>query len=397
MSIVNHINNHFHDRFTNLEYLQHSQVKKQTTIHKHSLAFSMSARITYKPVEVQVVYEECKHVLKKTKVTPIQVPITSDEASTSKSQKRNSTSSQSSSKSSSSKSSRRNSWKSFLCTGAGQVELDSDSEAENELEFACQGIELIERTPGLCPDCKVKQERLIAKQLARDQEFIRVQVAKESLPLPVQQHEKPRKSVTSNLPVPVTGLKRMTIGTAEARQAATQAANKYGWKSKPDERNRMEPELVSQFVSMSGTQATSLPGSAVPRYENANIDIERWNNQIRTNHGTYPRNDSPAPSKPLPSLPLARRPRAPPLRLHERCEYRKEVPGPRRDSEVSEVSAMSNPIDVGNASPVSPITSRWPSIAERPKTREGEHRLRRQISNLAHEIDYALDSWQSQE
>ncbi|RAL66480.1 hypothetical protein DID88_006170 [Monilinia fructigena] len=378
----------------------------------------MSSRTSFKPVDIQ-------------------------------SEKRNSNSSQSS------RSSRRNSWKSFFCSGAEQVEHESDNKADiDDLEFWCKGLQLVDNIPGLCPSCNVQQSRLIAQQQERDADIIRAKVAQEqdeertrqrrsfrrmeerrtkfrcckciqegrevidrsanegfccefgrsfwdasseSLLFQDQQHGSSRKSNPASFEVPTAGLKRMTIGTATARQAATQAASSYGWKSQPDEWNRIQPELVSQFVSIPGNDPISLPGPAIPRYEDAHIDIERWNNQVRTNHGTYPRAHAPAPTKPLPPLPLGaltRKPRGAPLRLQQSTRQResyKEASAPRRDSEVSE---MSNPRDMGDASPVSPTNSRWPSITERPKVREGEHDLKRQISNLGQTIDDALEFWQ---
>ncbi|KAB8292217.1 hypothetical protein EYC80_007959 [Monilinia laxa] len=405
----------------------------------------MPSRTSFKPVDIQVIYGGCEHVLTKTQVIPLQVPV--DE--TPKSEKRISNSSQLS------RSSRRNSWKSFFCSGAEQVEHESDNEADiDDLDFWCKGLQLVDNVPGLCPNCNVRQSRLVTQQQERDAEIIRAQVAQEkdeertrqrqsfrrmeerrtkfrcskciqegrkiidrsanegfccefgrsfwdasseSLLFPDQQHGSSRKSNPASFEVPTAGLKRMTIGTATARQAATQAASSYGWQSKPDEWNRIQPELVSQFVSIPGNDPASLPGPAIPRYEDANIDIERWNNQVQTNHGTYPRARASAPTKPLPPLPLGaltRQSRAAPLRLQQSTrqhESRKEAPAARRDSEVSE---MSTPRDMGDASPVSPTNSRWPSITERPKAREGEHGLERQISKLGHEIDDALECWQ---
>ncbi|KAG4030084.1 hypothetical protein MFRU_013g01080 [Monilinia fructicola] len=404
----------------------------------------MSSRTSFKPVDIQVIYGGCEHVLTKTQVIPLQV--SADE--TLKSEKRNSTSSQSS------RSSRRNSWKSFFCSGAEQVEKESDNEADiDDLDFWCKGLQLVDNIPGLCPDCNVRQARLIAQQQERDAEIIRIQFAQEqdeertrqrqssrlmeerrtkfrcskciqegrevidrsanegfccefgrsfwdasteSLPFLNQQHGSFRNSNPASFEVPTAELKRMTIGTAAARQAATQAASSYGWQSQSDEWNRIQPELVAQFVSTPGNDPTYLPGPAIPRYEDAHIDIERWNSQIRTNHGTYPRSHAPEPTKPLPPLPLGaltRKPRAAPKSQQStrQRESRKEAPAPRRDSEVSE---MSTSRDMGNASPVSPTNSRWPSMSEGPKTRKGEHDLQRQISNLGHEIDDALECWQ---
>ncbi|ESZ93738.1 hypothetical protein SBOR_5875 [Sclerotinia borealis F-4128] len=401
----------------------------------------MSSRTSFKPVEVQVIYGGCEHVLRKTQVIPIQVPT----SQTPKSQKRNSASSNSS------KSSRRNSWKSFLCNGAEQAEQESDHEAD--LEFQCQGLHLVDNIPGLCPDCKSRQDRMIAEQQARDAEFIRKQVAQEQdeerarqrrayrhiedrrtkfrcdkciredcnpvdrsanegfccefgrsfwnakqeaerISVPARQHRTPHTSAPTSSQVPTAAFKRMTVGTTQARQAATQAAKSYGWHSQPDELNRIQPELVSQFVSMPGNLPASLPGHPIPRYEDANIDVNRWNEQVRTNHGTYPKAAAPAPDRPLPPLPSSRKQRPEPLRLQQstgRGEFRKEAPPSKRDSQVS---AMSSARDMGNASPVSPTNSRWPSNPPRPRKREGEHALKTQISNLELEIDEALESWQ---
>ncbi|KAF7859733.1 hypothetical protein EAF04_008812 [Stromatinia cepivora] len=376
----------------------------------------MSSR-TSKGIEVQVVYGECNHVLRKTQEIPLQVP--TDE--TSKVQKRNSTSS--------SRSSRRNSWKSFLCSGAEQVESESDNEAD--LDFQCAGLQLVDNIAGLCPDCTTRQSRLISQQQARDAEIIRAQVAQEQDEERARQrrayrHPEDRrtkfrcgKCIKENrnsanrsgnegfccefgrsfwsaeceaerLSTPTAELKRMTMGTAEARHAARQAAASYGWKSHVDEFNRIEPEVISQFLGITGSEPASLPGPAVPRYEDAHIDIERWNAQIQTNHGT-----APAPNNPLPLLPLTRKPRAEQLRPQPstgRHEFGKEVPPLRtRDSDVS---AMSSPINLDGVSPVSSISTLRSSNSQRPKTREGEHNLRRQMSDLERELDIALESWQ---
>ncbi|KAI9651036.1 hypothetical protein NHQ30_001073 [Ciborinia camelliae] len=390
----------------------------------------MSSRTSFKPIEVQVVYGECGHVLRKTQVIPIEVPT----SPTSTSQKRNSFSRSSS---------RRSSWKSLLCGAAEQYEQESDNEAD--LDFKCQGLELVDNIPGLCPSCTARQERLIAEQQERDAEIIRLQVAQEQDEERARQRrayrhmedrrikfrcekciKEDRNPVDrsgnegfccefgrsfwyakypgapaipkrgASLEAPAAELKRMTIGTAEARQAATQAANSYGWQSRPDEWNRIEPNLVSQFVSTPGNHAGSLPGPAVPRYEDAHIDIERWNSQVRTNHGTYPKAAVPPPDKPLPLIPATKALRPQPLKISQqstgRRESRREAHESKRDSDVS---ALSNPRDMSGASPVSPTNSHWPSTPQRPKTREEEREMRRQMSQLEHEIDDALEDWKA--
>ncbi|KAF7945399.1 hypothetical protein EAE96_010173 [Botrytis aclada] len=383
----------------------------------------MSSRTSYKPVEVQVVYGECGHVLRKTQVIPIQVPTGGE---TSKNKKRSSSSS-----SNTSKSSRRSSWKSFLCTGAEQAESDSDNEAD--LEFECAGLELVDHIAGLCPDCTTRQSRLLSQQQARGAEIIRTQIAREQ----EDERERQRRSYrrmedrrtkfrcgkcikedrhpidrsendgfccefgqsfwnanAGQYSVPTADMKRMTVGTAEARHAASKAANSYGWKSQPDRLNRIEPEVISQFIGIPGSQLESLPAPAVPRYEDANLDIDRWNSQVRTYRGT-----APAPNKPLPPTPLTRKPRATPVRAkpsHGRQEASKITPLRTKDSVVS---VMTSPLKSGEVSPVSPTNSHWPSSLSRPtsvtrpKTRDGEYNLRRQMSHLEREIDGALESW----
>lgn len=381
----------------------------------------MSSRTSFKPVEVQVVYGECAHVLRKMQVIPIQVPT----GETSKKQKRNSTSSQSSK---SSKSSRRNSWKSFLCSGAEQVESESDNEAD--LEFQCQGLQLVENIAGLCPDCTARQERKSARQQARSAEIIRAQVAQEQDDELVRQRREYRRmedrrtkfrcnkcikedrypidrSGTDGFccefgrsfwdenikaerqSIPTAEMKRMTINTTEARHAASKAANSYGWKPHGDEFNSIEPEVVSQYISIPGNQPGTLPGPAVPRYQDAHIDIERWNAQVRTNHGSYP-GTAPPPNKPLPSLP-PRKTRAENLRIQSstrRHEPRKEALLRTKDSEMS---VMSTAFDIDSVSPVSPINSRWPSNAKRPSRREEQDDL---MASLENEVNDALESWQ---
>ncbi|KAM0181848.1 hypothetical protein ACHAPC_003999 [Botrytis cinerea] len=380
----------------------------------------MASRTSFKPVEVQVVYGECGHVLRKTQVIPIQVPVSGE---TSKKKKRSSSTS-----SNASKSSRRSSWKSFLCTGAEQVESDSDNEAG--LEFQCAGLELVDHVAGLCPDCTARQARLIAHQQARDSEIIRAQIAQE------QDNERERQRRTyrrmedrrtkfrcdkcsredrhsidrsgndgfccefgqsfwnakipdaEHFSVPTEELKRMTVGTSTARHAATKAANSYGWQPQPDQFNRIEPEVIRQFIGIPGSQAASLPPPPAPRYEDANLDIARWNAQVRTHRGTVP-----APNKPLPQIPSTRKPRATPARLRPST-------GPQGSCRVSplrtkdsDVSIMTSPAESGEVSPVSLTNSHWPSDLSRPKTQDGEYNLRRQMSTLEHEIDGALESW----
>ncbi|KAF7876943.1 uncharacterized protein EAF02_008163 [Botrytis sinoallii] len=386
----------------------------------------MSSRTSFKPVEVQVVYGECGHVLRKTQVIPIQVPTGGE---TSKNKKRSGSTS-----SNTSKSSRRSSWKSFLCTGAEQAESDSDNEAD--LEFQCAGIELVDHIAGLCPDCTTRQSRLIAQQQARGAEIIRAQIAQEQ----DDERERQRRSYrrmedrrtkfrcgkcvkedrhpidrsandgfccefgqsfwnakipdAEHFSVPTTELKRMTLGTAEARHAATKAANSYGWKSQPDRFNSIEPEVISQFIGIPGTQPASLPAPAVPRYEDANLDIDRWNSQVQTYRGT-----APAPNRPLPPTPLSRKPRATPVRLQPsdgRQGASKVIPLRTKDSDVS---VMTSPLKSGEVSPVSPTNSHWPSSLSRPssltrpKTQDEEYNLEREMSNLEREIDGALESW----
>ncbi|KAJ8061672.1 hypothetical protein OCU04_009473 [Sclerotinia nivalis] len=305
-------------------------------------------------VEVQIVYEECGHFFPGEEQ---EIPIVVRTDGTPKNQKRNSTSS--------SRSSRRNSWKSLLCSGVEQSESESDN--DSGLDFQCIGLQLpgfqlVSRTPGLCPDCTTRQSLLIAQQQAPDPEVIRAQVAQE------QDEERARRR-----------------RAYQQQYAARQAAASYGWKS-----HRIEPEVISQLPRITGSEPASLPGPAVPRYEDAHIDIERWNAQIQTNRGT-----APAPNKPLPLLPLTRKPRAEQVRPHPstgRHGFCKGVPPLRtRDSDVS---AMSGPQNLDDVLAVSSISTRWSSNSQRPKTREGEHNLRRQMSDLEQELDKALESWQ---
>ncbi|QSZ32661.1 hypothetical protein DSL72_002240 [Monilinia vaccinii-corymbosi] len=397
----------------------------------------MSSRISFTPVEIQVVYGECEHVFVKTQVIPIQV------FGSETTEKRKSTSS---------RSSRRSSWRSFLCSAAEQVELSDNEADKGDLDFSCKGIPLVDNIPGLCQGCQDRQARLNAQQQEREREIIRCQIAQEqdeerrrqrlayrhmedrrtkfrcnkcimeghdpvdrsanegfccefgrsfwhaspecSLP-PAPQRGSSRKGTSFSVQVPPGGLKHMTIGTAAARQAATQAANSYGWEqSQPEECNRIPPELVSQFISVPGNHLSSLPRPPVPSYLDGGIDINRWDNQVRTNHGTYP-----APNKPLPLPPqkMAIKTRALPRHAPVRYESWKEAPASRRDSEVSKVSSMTSPRDsMGDASPVSPISSRWPSNAHRPKTRERAAKVEREMSRLEVEVDNELECWQQQ-
>ncbi|APA13582.1 predicted protein [Sclerotinia sclerotiorum 1980 UF-70] len=377
----------------------------------------MSPRLSYKAFEVQVVYRECDHVLRENQVIPIEVPATEIP----KEQKRNS--------SSSSRSSRRSSWKSLLCSGGEQAESESDSDAD--LDFQCAGPKLVNNVEGLCPKCTDRQSLLISQQQARDTEIIRAYVAQEQDEERGRQRRAYRhvedthtnfrcekcirenrnsadrlgnggfccefgrsvwnkKCEAERFSNTTAELKRMTIGTVEARRAARQAAASYGWKSHADEFNTIEREVVSQFLGITGSEPGSLPGPAVPRYEDAHIDIERWNSQIQTSRGT-----APAPNKPLPLLPLKRKPRAEQVRPQPstgRHEFRNEVPPLRtRDSDVS---AMTSPLDLDDVSSVSSMSTLWTSNSQRPKTREGEHNVRRQMSDLEYQLDSALESWQ---
>ncbi|KAF7914313.1 uncharacterized protein EAF01_000719 [Botrytis porri] len=390
----------------------------------------MSTRTSFKPVEVQVVYGGCGHVLRKTQVIPIQV---STGGETSKTKKRTSSTS-----SNTSKSSRRSSWKSFLCAGAEQAESDSDN--ETDLVFQCAGLELVDNIDGLCPDCTTRQSRLLVQQQARGAEIIRAQIAQEQ----DDERERQRRGYrrmedrrtkfrcgkcikedrhpidrsandgfccefgqsfwnakipdAEHFSVPTAEMKRMTVGKSEARHAATKAANSYGWKSQPDRFNRIEPEVISQFIGIPGSQPASLPAPVVPRYEDANLDIDRWNSQVRTYRGTVP-----APNKPLPPTPLTRKPRATPVRKNPtagRKEADEIIPLKTKDSDVSVMTSLTKS---GEVSPVSPTNSHWPSSLSRPssvtrpKTQDGEYNLRRQMSNLEHEIDGALESWTQEE
>ncbi|CAD6452102.1 414db904-b851-4522-a7b2-82997706d2d7 [Sclerotinia trifoliorum] len=410
----------------NLEYLNsyfllyiYLCIHNQQTNTNNS-TFSMSTRLSCK---VQVVYRECGHDLIETHEIPPNTEVPA--AQTPKEQKRNS--------SSSSRSSRRSSWKSFLCSGVEQAESDSDNDAD--LDFQCKGPDLVRKVEGMCPACSTRrQDLLIAQEQARDAEIIRAHVAQEQDEERARQRRAYRpvedrhtnfrcekcirenrnsadrsgnegfccefgrsfwnkKCEAERFSNTTAGLKRMTIGTVEARRAARQAAASYGWKSHTDEFNTIEPEVVSQFLGITGSEPGSLPGLAVPRYEDAHIDIERWNSQIQTSRGT-----APPPNKPLPLLPLMRKPRAEqvgPQPSTGRHAFRNEVPPLRtRDSDVS---AMTSPLDLDDVSSVSSMSTRWSSNSQRLKTREGQHNLRRQMTDLEYELDSALESWQQRQ
>jgi hypothetical protein len=91
-----------------------------------------------------------------------------------------------------------------------------------------------------------------------------------------------------------------------AKFEASEAARRNGWQ--PND-SSLDPEAVRTFVGMTGTDVRSLPHPPTPEppyqghYLQLHLQDERWNENRRTGHGTYPGPDPP-PGDPLPTRPL---------------------------------------------------------------------------------------------
>jgi hypothetical protein len=106
-------------------------------------------------------------------------------------------------------------------------------------------------------------------------------------------------------PPPLPPPKDRDLNLLPAMLDASSAARTYGH-SDSDQDSHISPGLVRDFISMSGTDARSLPlppPEPQPYYEDAGIDLKRWKTQRRTQKGSYP-NPSQPPTDPLPLKPL---------------------------------------------------------------------------------------------
>ncbi|PMD26658.1 hypothetical protein NA56DRAFT_743992 [Hyaloscypha hepaticicola] len=168
--------------------------------------------------------------------------------------------------------------------------------------------------------------------------------------------------------------KKRDLDLLSAKLDASRAARDYGH-SDGDQDSHISPELVRDFISMSGTDTRSLPPpppEPQPYYEDAGIDSERWKTQRRTQRGSYPAPSQP-PTDPLPVKPL--RPQRPvvlipdklyvagPLRrISGQTDLRNPVPGTPEGTHSVPKKAVSMPRHTGQSTlsmlPI-PTLSSW--------------------------------------
>ena len=182
--------------------------------------------------------------------------------------------------------------------------------------------------------------------------------------------------------------------TRDARAAATAAAQRYNW-TRNDGSAALEPDLVREYITLSGTDrhALPVPRRAEPLYEEPQIDWERWNSAPQTSHGRYPPTN-PAPDSPLPVRPLrpGRRHPSPP-RIHTPAPGRRLTPSPPRpvSRDIAEVSPPTSPYH--SQSPVSPMSTPWSAAPQDLHIRRNQHG-QLNVDILDDRLEDALRYWE---
>jgi len=180
----------------------------------------------------------------------------------------------------------------------------------------------------------------------------------------------------------------------DARAAASAAARQYNWAQENRDSAALEPHLVSEYISLSGTHRAALPvpRRAEPLYEEPQIDWDRWNAAPQTSHGRYPP-ANPAPTSPLPVRPLRPGRRHPnPHRICTPTPGRRLTPSPPRrpaSRDIAEVSPPTSPYH--SESPISPMsTPRW---SDAPRDVHQIQNAEPNLDVLDERLDDALHYW----
>jgi len=206
----------------------------------------------------------------------------------------------------------------------------------------------------------------------------------------------PTESYTNtSRPVPVSSdrqpLIRKMTSTEAARRDASEAAKSYGWKRNPDEFNVIQPEVIADFLNVSGGTIDSLPQLPTPLYMEPGIDWDTWSSFPQTPHGRIP----PAPMRHLPTPPRA-------SQQPFRPSSKKASRGPSREPSKKSRSQSRQP-PVKSSIPQPPRVYREEPPTVRPLTRHPREReqpqpsrpLKSAISKLGDDIDGVLEFWEN--